>query len=69
MRKRPKYYSQSSPREGRRACLCKDGTYSRKCCKGELINQGIGSIHKSGDFLLAENSDRIITEDNNRILI
>jgi len=36
----------SSPRNSRRACLCKDGrTYSRKCCDGELINQGIGSIY------------------------
>ena len=35
----------SSPRSSRRGCLCKDGkTYSRKCCNGELINQGIGSI-------------------------
>jgi hypothetical protein len=26
------------------ACLCADKlTYSRKCCKGYLINQGIGN--------------------------
>ena len=42
---RSKRGSYSSPRGSRRACLCKDGaTYSRKCCDGELINQGIGSI-------------------------
>lgn len=30
---------------GKRGCLCKDGeTYSNKCCKGELWNQGIGNI-------------------------
>ena len=43
---RSKRGSYSSPRSSRRACLCKDGrTYSRKCCDGELINQGIGSIY------------------------
>jgi hypothetical protein len=29
-----------------RGCLCKNGTYSTKCCKGDFQNQGIGSwIH------------------------
>ena len=33
----------SSPKNSRRACLCLDGRrYSRKCCDGFLINQGIG---------------------------
>jgi hypothetical protein len=33
----------SSPKNSRRACLCLDGKrYSRKCCDGFLINQGIG---------------------------
>lgn len=51
---RSKRGSYSSPRGSRRACLCKDGaTYSRKCCDGELINQGIGSI--SGLILNTEN--------------
>ena len=36
--------SRTSPKGGRRACLCKDGTYSIKCCKGNIINQGIGKI-------------------------
>lgn len=30
------------PNNDKKACLCKDGTYSTKCCEGELINQGIG---------------------------
>jgi hypothetical protein len=34
----------SSPQGGNRACLCEDGTYSKECCKGEIINQGIGSL-------------------------
>jgi hypothetical protein len=44
-RPRPKYsYGHSVPRNGLQACLCADKlTYSRKCCKGYLINQGIGS--------------------------
>ena len=36
--------SRTSPRENRRACLCDNGLYSRKCCKGNMINQGIGRI-------------------------
>lgn len=35
----------SSPKNSRRACLCLDSnTYDVKCCKGYLINQGIGVI-------------------------
>ena len=37
--------SRTSPKSSRRACLCDDGkTYSTKCCKGNLINQGVGKI-------------------------
>ena len=36
--------SKTSPRGGRRGCLCKDETYSAKCFKGNIINQGIGKI-------------------------
>lgn len=36
---------QSSPKNSRRGCLClKSNTYSVKCCKGYLQNQGIGQI-------------------------
>jgi len=35
------------PQDKRRACLCRDrDTYSRDCCEGDYINQGIGSITK-----------------------
>lgn len=35
----------SSPKNDRRACLCLDtNTYSRNCCDGYLIQQGIGNI-------------------------
>lgn len=42
----PYSYGKAVPRGGSlEACLCKDAlTYSRKCCEGYLINQGIGSI-------------------------
>lgn len=33
-----------SPKNGKRGCLCADGTYSRKCCDGSFEAQGIGSI-------------------------
>jgi hypothetical protein len=38
----------SSPKNSRRACLCihKD-TYSVSCCKGALIQQGIGQIEST----------------------
>ena len=39
--------SRTSPRGSRRACLCEDNTYSVKCCKGNLVNQGIGNITKT----------------------
>ncbi len=36
--------SRTSPQGGKRGCLCKDNTYSSKCCNGDLQNQGIGNI-------------------------
>lgn len=38
----------TSPKDGKRGCLCDDSTYSNECCKGELINQGIGSTVSQG---------------------
>jgi hypothetical protein len=35
----------SSPKNSRRACLCLDSdTYDVRCCRGHLIEQGIGVI-------------------------
>ena len=47
--------SHSSPKNSRRACLCLDQrTYSKECCEGYLMNQGIGktqsTIVKRGAF-------------------
>jgi hypothetical protein len=45
MKKAFKTPSRTSPKSGKRGCLCDDGkTYSSKCCKGFLINQGIGKV-------------------------
>ena len=35
--------SKTSPKGGKRGCLCKDNTYNSKCCNGDLQNQGIGN--------------------------
>ena len=35
--------SKTSPKGGKRGCLCKNGTYDSKCCDGSLQAQGIGS--------------------------
>ena len=44
--KMPYSFGLSVPRNGLYACLCADkNTYSRKCCKGYLLNQGIGNIY------------------------
>lgn len=42
MRKDFKTPSKSSPKGGRRGCLCEDNKYSIKCCDGSLQAQGIG---------------------------
>jgi hypothetical protein len=37
------------PRSNRRGCLCPDeNRYSRECCKGALIGQGIGQTQVPG---------------------
>ena len=42
----PYSFGRAVPRNGLYACLCVDkNTYSRKCCKGYLLNQGIGNIY------------------------
>ena len=41
----------SSPKNSRRACLCiNTNTYSRKCCNGALLEQGIGNIDGVANF-------------------
>ena len=41
----------SSPKNNRRSCLClHTNTYSRKCCEGALLQQGIGVIQGVANF-------------------
>lgn len=35
--------SKTSPKGGKRGCLCLNNTYSSECCNGQLIAQGIGA--------------------------
>ena len=49
--------SKTSPKGGKRGCLCDDGTYSKECCNGDLQNQGIGKT-------IGTNENVTITENN-----
>ena len=52
----------SSPKGGKRGCVCKDGTYSSKCCNGELSEQGIGStVNQQTSNVVNTNQPRVIT--------
>lgn len=38
----------SSPKNDRRACLClHSNTYSRDCCNGALMEQGVGVVSRA----------------------
>ena len=64
--------SRTSPKGGRKGCLCRDrDVYSIECCNGDIIAQGIGSTSGTPiqqDFLAQENGDLILQEDNNKII-
>ena len=46
--------SRSSPKPGgNRACLCKNGKYSRKCCDGSLQAQGVGKTEGTTQVVTA----------------
>ena len=52
----------TSPKGGKRGCLCKDGTYKSECCQGELQEQGIGStVAQSSGTVSNTNTTRVIT--------
>lgn len=60
-----KTVSKTSPKGGKRGCLCDDGTYKAECCTGELQNQGIGSIvNQSNSNVINTNETRVITSVN-----
>jgi hypothetical protein len=55
----------NSPQDSSRACLCEDGTYLKECCKGELINQGIGAlVSQVTSTVVNTNEPRVITKQN-----
>jgi hypothetical protein len=54
--------SKTSPTGGKRGCLCDDDTYSKECCNGDLIAQGIGSEQEqSNSVVINTNEPRVIT--------
>lgn len=62
MKKTP---SKTSPKGGKRGCLCKDGTYNSKCCDGSLEAQGIGStVNQVTSSVTNTNETRTITSSN-----
>lgn len=54
--------SKTSPKGGKRGCLCPDGTYSKDCCNGDLQNQGLGStVNQAISNVTNTNEARVIT--------
>jgi hypothetical protein len=57
--------SKTSPKGGKRGCICKDGTYNSKCCDGSLQAQGIGStVNQVTSSVTNTNETRTITSSN-----
>jgi len=59
-----KSYNKTSPIGGKRGCLCKNGKYSTRCCKGENIQQGVGSLVNQST---ANESSSIVARNNVKI--
>jgi hypothetical protein len=59
--------SKTSPKGGNRGCLCKDGTYKKECCNGDLQAQGIGAtLSQGGESLINNvNEPRTIVRTSN----
>ena len=68
MRKTNETVGNAVPSGSRRGCMCKDGTYSRKCCDGSLQAQGIGSLYGE-DLLLTESGTYLQQENGNNIKV
>jgi hypothetical protein len=52
----------TSPVGGKRGCLCKDGTYKKECCTGEIQNQGVGAlVDQNTTVVVNTNTERVIT--------
>ena len=60
-----KTVSKTSPKGGKRGCLCDDGTYKAECCDGTLQAQGVGSLVSQGTSVIVNtNEPRTITGNN-----
>lgn len=59
-----KSYNKTSPIGGKRGCLCKNGKYSTRCCKGENIQQGVGSLVNQST---STESSNIVSRSNVKI--
>ncbi len=60
--------SRTSPKNGRRGSLCRDrDAYSIECCNGDIIAQGIGSTSKNENFILLEDGNFLLQENNFKI--
>ena len=60
--------SRTSPKGGRRGCLCRDrDAYSIECCNGDIIAQGIGEISKNENFILLEKGNFLLQENNYKL--
>ena len=55
----------SSPKGGKRGCLCKDGKYSSECCKGELQEQGIGATVSQSNCIVKDSAGNVISTRTN----
>ena len=61
--------SLTSPKGGKRGCLCEDNTYSIKCCDGSLQAQGIGLIYRKGaTFYLLQENGSFIQQENQSLI-
>jgi hypothetical protein len=57
--------SKTSPKGGKRGCLCEDGTYNSKCCDGSLQAQGIGATTGVENVnTTTNNGTRVIVRQN-----
>jgi hypothetical protein len=59
--------SKTSPKGGKRGCLCKDGKYHKDCCDGSLEAQGIGktaSVTPQNVTVTDNNGVRTIVRQN-----
>ena len=55
----------TSPTDQSRGCLCKDGTYKKECCNGELQEQGVGAlVQQSTSIITNTNEPRTIVRSN-----